>query len=136
MKKVFLSLLACIVLCLGLAACATKLPEDVAGHYKMSAISGTVAGITVTTDSYEYFDLILEENGDATVRSKGAGVGGVAYEAKGTAVYEEGKIKLTTTNGAASVTEEYTYNEGVITYTVDTEGMSFTITFTKVTEAE
>lgn len=131
MKKVLVSLCLCLALCFGLAACAAKLPDDVAGHYKMSAVSGTVSGVTITMDSYEYFELILEKDGSATVRSKGVGAGAIAYEAKGTAVYEEGKIKLTTTNGSSSVTEEYTYDDGVITYSVNTQGMNFTITFTK-----
>ena len=131
MKKVLVSLSLCLALCLGLAACAAKLPDDVAGHYKMSAVSGTVGGVSISMDSYEYFELILEKDGSATVRSKGAGAGASAYEAKGTAVYEDGKIKLTTTSGSSSVTEEYAYSDGVITYSVDTDAMTFTITFTK-----
>ena len=76
----------------------------------------------------------MEKDGTATIRSKGSAAGSSAYEATGTAVYEDGKIKVTTTNGSASVTEEYAYSNGVITYSVNMEAMSFQIVMTKVAE--
>ena len=134
MKKILASLFACIALCLGLVACSAQLPDEIVGRYVLTSASGTVSGVTITKDTYEYFELILEKNGSATVRSKGSAAGSPAYEATGTAVYEDGKIKFTTTNGSASATEEYDYSDGVITYTVDAEGMSFRIVMEKVTE--
>lgn len=133
MKKVLVSMFVCFAVCLGLVACANKavLPAEIVGRYELSFASGIIGGVSITEDSYEYFELIFEKNGTATVRSKASGIGASEYEAKGTAVYEDGKIKLTTTNGSSSVTEEYTYNDGVINYRVLEEGIIFTLSFTK-----
>lgn len=136
LKTLILAALAAVVL-VACAACASPLKE-VAGTYEMSSVSGSIGGITITKNSYEYFRIILDEQGNGTVQSKGKGVGAVAYEAKGTYTYEkeEGKIKMTTTNGSATATEEYNYADGVITYSVSMEQMNFTIKFTKVTAEE
>lgn len=106
--------------------------SEVAGTYEMTSVTGTVSGITVSTSSYEYFTIILDANGNGTVKSKG--VGGSAYEAKGKYTYKDGKITMTTSNGFSSVSEEYDYADGVITYTVNNDQMKFTLVLTRVEE--
>lgn len=133
MKKLMKT--ACMLACLLLVATtcvACNKNAEVAGTYSMTSISGTINGVQVNKSMYEYFDMILEKNGDVTVRSKGSAVGSPAYEAKGTYVYEDGKIKVTTKNNGASITEVYDYEDGVITYTINAQGMSFSITLEKV----
>ena len=117
-----------------ISACSNAALKEVAGTYEMSSVSGTINNTTVSTDMYEYFRIILDDKGNGTVQSKGKGVGSVAYEQKGTYTYSDGKIKMTTKNGGASVTEEYDYADGVITYNVNTTGMNFKIVFNKVVE--
>lgn len=130
LKAVFFALLAMVALAV-FAACGSNNAE-VAGTYEMSSISGNISGIPVSTSNYEYFRIILEENGRGVVQSKGAGVGGASYEAEGTYTYGDGVIKFTASNGFASVTEEYEYADGVITYIVDNELMTFTVVFERV----
>ena len=127
---------ASLIALFSLAACADY--SEVAGTYEMTSISGTVNGVSVNKNMYEYFRIILTKDGKGTVQSKGAGVGTAAYEAKGTFTYskEEGKIRFTTRSGAATATEEYDYADGVITYSINAQGMNFTIKLTLVTETE
>lgn len=139
MKKFWVTIcmaLASLVALFSLAACADY--SEVAGTYEMTSISGTVNGVSVNKNMYEYFRIILTKNGRGTVQSKGSGVGTAAYEAKGTYTYsaKDGKIRFTTRSGLATATEEYDYADGVITYTVDTQDMNFTIVLTLVTETE
>lgn len=135
MKKAFkfiaLTVLT-VVLAAMLAGCSNA-NSEVVGTYQMTSISGTMGGVTVNKDLYEYFTMILESNGNGTVKSKAKG-GGAAYEAKGTYTYKDGKITMTTSNGFASVSEEYEYADGVITYKVNNEQMSFSIILTRVEE--
>lgn len=139
MKKIWVTLcmaFASLIALFSLAGCADY--SEIAGTYQMTEISGTVNGVSVNKGMYAYFRIILEKNGDGTVQSKASGTGGVAYEAKGTFTYseEEGKIRMTAKSGAASVTEEYDYADGVITYRVNSQGMNFTVKFERVTETE
>ena len=134
MKKVFkrlLPLFCVIAMVIAVAGCGGKYGE-VAGTYELKSISGTISGVTVDESYYEYFRMILNANGDGTVQSKGTAAGSVAYEAKGTCVYEDGVIKFTTRSGAASTTEEYLYEDGVITYKVDMPQMEFTLVLERV----
>lgn len=133
-KAIVLAVISALML-MTLAACADPALKEVAGTYEMTSISGTVQGTTVTKDLYEYYRIILDEKGNATVQSKAKG--GSSYEAKGTYKYSDGKIQLITKNGFAKVTEEMDYADGVITYKVDMEQMKFTLTLTRVqAEAE
>lgn len=137
MKKAFKTVVLAAVSALMLVmfvACADPALKEVAGTYEMTSVSGTVNGVNVTTSMYEYYRIILDEKGNATVQSKAKG--GASYEAEGTYKYNDGKIKLTTRSGAAKVTEEMDYEDGVITYKVDTEQMKFTLVLTRVQENE
>ena len=139
MKKIWISIclaFASLIALFSLAACADY--SEIAGTYEMTEISGSYNGVQINKDMYEYFRIILTKRGKGTVQSKGSAVGSVAYEAKGTFTYsaEEGKIRMTTKSGGASVTEEYDYADGVITYKVDMQGIKFTIKLALVTETE
>lgn len=50
-KKVLASLFACLVLCVGLVACSSQLPEEIVGRYELTSASGTVNGITISVDT-------------------------------------------------------------------------------------
>lgn len=140
MKKklmtLLISTLTVLMMLFAFVGCADPALKEVAGTYEMTSVSGTVNGVTIKESLYEYFRLILEENGKGTVQSKAAGVGGAAYEASGKYTYKDGKITLTTSNGFASVSEEYDYADGVITYTVENEQMNFTLVLTRVNQEE
>ncbi len=133
MKKVLkfalLPVLAICMLC-AFTACAKPELKEVAGTYEMTSISGNINGVSINKSMYEYFTLILEDNGKGTVKSKANG--GVSYEQSGTYTYADGKIKMTTKSGGASVTEEYDYADGVITYSVNGSGMSMNVVFERV----
>ncbi len=136
MKKLLRSVLlgiAAAIMLFAVVGCSNA-NKEVAGTYEMDTISGTMGGIEIDKSYYEYFRLILDEDGTGTVQAKGSGVGGVSVETKGTYVYEDGKIKLTTKNGAMSTTEEYDYADGVITYHMEAQGVNFTITLKRVEE--
>lgn len=131
-KIAFLTILSLFVI-FAFVGCAPDTSE-VAGRYEMTSISGNVSGITVTKDSYSYFRMILDDKGNGTVQSKGAGIGASAYEAKGTFTYKDGIIRFTVSNGYASATEEYEYADGVITYSIANNNMNFTVVLTRVVE--
>ncbi len=124
-----LALVICMS-CAMLTACYLE-NREVAGTYNMTSCSGTANGTAITEDNYEYFTLILEMNGKATVKSKGKGFNTSSYEASGLYEYEDGKIKLTSTTNGVTVTEEYEYEDGVITYSFSQGSVSFTIVFTR-----
>lgn len=137
MKKVWKAIVLAMVsalIVISFAACADPALKEVAGTYEMTSVSGTVNGVNVSTSMYEYYRIILDEKGNATVQSKANG--GSSYEAKGTYKYKDGKILLTTKSGAAKVTEEMDYEDGVITYKVDMEQMKFTLVLTRAQQNE
>ncbi len=102
--------LAVCLSCVMLTACNFKNLE-VAGTYNMSSCYGSVNGTLINVDAYEYFTLILKINGKFTVKSKGKGEGSPTYKASGTYTYEGNKIRFTSKNDSATVTEEYDYRQ-------------------------
>ena len=137
MKKVLkvfmLAAISALVVVMAVA-CADPALKEVAGTYEMKSISGTVNGVEVTPDLYEYYRIILNEDGKATVESKAKG--GASTEANCTYKYSDGIIKLITKSGATKVTEEMEYADGVITYKVDTGAMKFTLVLERVEQQE
>lgn len=117
----------------GLAACRHY--DEVAGTYEMTSITGTVNGQPISEENYEYFRIILNANGSGLVQSKGAAEGSEPYEADGTFRYKDGMIRFNSRTGIFSVTEEYAYADGVITYSYEDEEMSFTIVLTRVEQS-
>lgn len=119
MKKVLISMLAiimCIVSVSMLTACGNK---KYAGTYEMISISGqmTSGGQTtqITKDLYDYYRIVLEEDGTAIVQSKGAG-NTTAIEVEGTWEFSDGKILLRSVNSGITTVEEMEWNDGVICY--------------------
>lgn len=126
-----LALVICMAIsCMLLSGCNFK-NREVAGTYNMTSCSGSINGTTITEENYEYFTMILEINGKGTVKAKGKGNGTPSYEASGIYTYEDGKIKLTSQNSGVTVTEEYDYADGVITYSFNQGSVNFTITLTR-----
>lgn len=132
-KAIVLSAVSALMI-LMLVACADPSLKEVEGTYEMTSISGTISGQQVNKDMYEYYRIILDGKGKATVQSKVTG--GSSYEAEATYKYKDGKLELITQNGAAKVTEEMDYEDGVITYKVNMESMNFTIVLTRVQESD
>ena len=124
--------LALVVCAVCLSACVDPSLKEVKGTYEMTEISGNMNGTQITKDMYEYFRIILDGKGKATVESKGSGVGAISYSASGTYTYKDGKINVTTRSGSQKVTETYDYEDGVITYTVSQQGMSLSVKFERV----
>lgn len=134
MKKVWITLCMAfisLIALFSLAACADY--SEIAGTYEMTEINGTVNNVAVKKNMYSYFRLILTKDGKGTVQSKGTGANAEEYEATGTFTYsaEDGKICLTMKRDGVSVTEEYTYADGVITYKVDSSGNRYTVRFAR-----
>ena len=132
-KKLVFVAMALLLLCVvSLAACVDPALKEVEGTYEMTDICGTISGVDVTPDMYEYFRIILDGKGNGKVQSKGKGIGAATYEAEGTYTYKDGKIEFTTKNSAIKATETYDYADGVITYTVNQGEINFTVTFKRV----
>ncbi len=109
--------------------------SEIAGTYEMTSVSGTINNVAINESSYEYFRIIITDNGKGTVQSK-ASNGGTPYEAKGSCKYKDGKIYMTTGSGFQKVTEVYDYADGEITYSLDTDSMKFTIKFQRAMPQE
>lgn len=135
-KKRYVAIFAALIAVFVCVAVGCGKYSEVEGTYEMSSVSGNIGGIEIDESTYEYFRIILEANGKAKVQSKGTAQGSVAYEATGTFVYENGEIQVTATNGSVSTTEVYQYQDCVITYSVDTPQMKFTITLKKAEQTE
>lgn len=133
-KILLLAMLATIV-AIAFAACGGKY-ADIAGTYEMTSISGKISGVNLSPSYYEYYRIILDADGNATVQAKGSGTGGIIYEAKGTFTYEDGEIKLTSKNGGISVTETMAYEDGVITYELVNAQMDIRIVLERADKAE
>lgn len=122
MKKFFarfiLALLAAVMI-LGVVGCGSSNLEEVAGKYEMMSASGTVNGTKVTKDSFDYFRLNLEVEGNATLQYKTSGSAGSEFESVGTYTYKEGMIRMVIKNGDTKVAEEYKYDNGVIYYSIE-----------------
>lgn len=130
--RAFLLLFAAAAMLAVLPACTSGGdPATVAGTYFMTSASGRVDGIAVSEENYEYYRVILREDGTCTVRAKGAG-GGEAYEASGKFSYAEGKVKMTTKSGAGTSKETYLYEDGVLTLRTETKQANSTMLFTRM----
>ena len=140
MKKLLSAMLALamVLVCLSFVACVSE-KDDVAGTYVMTDISGTVTynGQTVAlTDSlYEYFRIILNEDGTAKIESKGV-ENTAKVEVNGTWEYEEGLLSIKSETNGLTVIEEMQWEDGVISYDAKQSGNGMTISFTIILEKE
>lgn len=121
MKKT-LSLVLALMLALGcvfaLVSCGGG---DVAGTYEMTDISGstTSGGVTspISKDMFEYYTITLNNDGTGTVASKANGAS-TAMEQDIEWELDGSVLKIITNSGGMKITEEMTYENGVITYDV------------------
>ena len=122
MKKAF-SLILVLILAIGctfsVASCGNS---EVAGVYELADISGsmTVDGVTqpLSKDLYEYYTMILEEDGTGKVASKGVNTGNTSVEYNIEWEYEDTTLKIYTLTMGIRVAETMTLSNGVITYSV------------------
>ncbi|MBQ2717074.1 MAG: hypothetical protein IJF75_00570 [Clostridia bacterium] len=126
--------LSCVLM---LSACGKN--SQVAGTYEMVSISGTVTmnGQTVTLSEglYDYYRIILNDDGTAKVESKGAGNTSV-IEQEGTWEYEDNKVKLRSTTSGITVVEEMDWEDGTITYVANQSAQGMTISMTLILEKQ
>ena len=133
MKKI-LCLALSIILLLGcvctLASCGKK--AKIVGTYEMVSIEGTVTYNGVTTkldeDLYEYYRIILNEDGTAVVEAK-AKNNTTKIEQEGEWEYKNGVIKLKSSPMGVTVVEELQWDDGIITYeaTQNAQGMNISM---------
>jgi len=139
MKKTLSLLLATVMLlgCLCLSACGDDTAKKIAGTYEMDSITGsmTVSGQTVslTKDLYEYYRIILNEDGTARVESKSPN-STTKVEEDGTWTWENNVLKLKSSPNGISVVEEMEWEENKITYKAEqsADGMSLSMTLVLV----
>ena len=116
-----------MIFILSLSACEKS---KYAGTYEMISISGqmTMYGQTteITKDLYEYYRIVLEEDGSAKVQSKGK-ANTTAVEMEGSWEYSDGKILLKSSNSGINTIEEMLWENGKITYSVSESGAGYTI---------
>ena len=136
-RAVWLALIAAIMV-FALAACGGPTMEEVVGEYEATSveISITMGDTTITAgkEYYQYFKMEFKEDGTATVSAKYQD--GSTYSSSGTFTCGGGKIRVTTSENGISVTETYSYSDGVITFKMNAsqQGMTIkgTIELTKV----
>ena len=143
MKKLLSStlLLALLMaLVFTLASCALfrfDITEEIVGTYEMVGISGTMSynGQTVNLDEdlYEYYRIIIREDGSCIVKSKGTSSSSV-FESAGTWEYNEGVLEIKTSQSGVTVVEEMKWEDGVITYDAKTSSSGITISMHLVLE--
>ncbi len=125
--------LSCVLM---LSACGNS---EVAGTYEMVSISGTVTSygqtIPLSEDLYDYYRIILNEDGTATVQSKAKG-NTTVIEQDGTWEFEDNKVKLKSTTAGVSVVEEMDWKDGTITYVANQSAQGMTISMTLVLEKQ
>ncbi len=116
-----------MIFILSLSACENA---KYAGTYEMISISGqmTMNGQTteITKDLYEYYRIVLEEDGSAKVQSKGK-ANTTAVEMEGSWEYTDGKIILKSSNSGINTIEEMLWEKGKITYSASQSGAGYTI---------
>ena len=116
-----------MIFILSLSACEIT---KYAGTYEMISISGqmTMYGQTteITKDLYEYYRIILEEDGSAKVQAKGK-ANTTAVEMEGSWEYSDGKILLKSSNSGINTIEEMLWEEGKIIYSTSQSGADYTI---------
>ena len=103
----------------------------------MVSISGSVTanGMTtqLSTDLYEYYNIILNEDGTAKVESQAAGTT-TKVEGDATWEVEDGKIQLITRTSGVKVVEEMDWEDGTLTYVANQTASGMTISMTIVLE--
>lgn len=115
-----------------LAACGKK--NEFVGVYEMQEISGTLTsnGTTTQLDKslYKYYTIELKADNTAIVRSEATGTTNQTVEAEATWKAEGNVIKLISTVGGISITEEMTYDNGTLTYSSKQSAAGMTIEMT------
>ena len=94
---------------------------EVAGTYEMVDLSGSIisgsSSTAITMAMFDYYTIVLNEDGTGTVKSRGAGQSAemaydVEWELEGTT------LKIITSQYGVKITEEMTLENGVITYDI------------------
>ena len=104
--------------------------NSIVGKYSLSSISGTIENKDVDESMYEYFEIILNENGLGTIRSKGTN-GGEEYEASGSYTYENGQVNIVIEENGVAFTEKYEYKDNKLYYTMQAPNINFTVVLAK-----
>lgn len=109
------------------------------GTYEMVSIEGYMTQngtrIELNESMYEYYRIILRDDGTAKVASK-APNNSTIVEQEGTWKYEDGKVKLISSQYGISVTEVMDWENGTITYHAQQSGGGITADFVLVLEKQ
>ena len=127
--------------CLVAFSSCNNMEKKIAGTYEMKSVTGTMTmngqTIELSEDLYEYYRIVLNDDGTAEVQCK--------YPNSTSKVEEEGtwewdkddeviKLKTKPEGSPVSVTEEMEWEDDVITYTASMDGDGYSISFTLVLE--
>ena len=104
-----------------LTGCNSNKYEEQAGTYELYYASGSIS-----LSNYDYWRIILKEDGTCVIESKGA-YNSQIYSATATFEIAEEKIRIYTKNGTATITEEYDYIDGEI-HMINQQIQGYTIT--------
>ena len=121
MKRLFPTvMLLCVIL--SLFSCSSPDVSEIVGTYDLIELTGTLTyGETeyeLDKDSYEYYQIILREDGTACIRSKSLfTMADVSRE--GTWKYSFGSIKITGKKEGNELTEKLRLKDGVLIYTTN-----------------
>lgn len=116
MKKKLLGIIAVLIICLSVfTSCGLSDAEkEVVGKYELTEIS--VEGYpAITVNTYTYFTMEFTSNKKCIVKSK---TGVTEYEASATwKINSDGEIEVITKQGAATATEKYKLQDGILSGT-------------------
>lgn len=139
MKKTFVFAVVSVLLLACLFSFTACNDSKLVGVYEMIDIEGTITidGQTtyLNTDLYEFYTIELKKGGKAVVKSKASGSAGQYIENTATWTYDEGILKLKTSQGGMSVIEEMTLEDDIITFvsvqSAEGVAVNMTVTFKK-----
>ena len=121
MKKTVFALILMII-AVSFTACSSPDVSEIVGTYDLIELTGTLTyGETeyeLDKDSYEYYQIILREDGTACIRSKSLfTMADVSREV--TWKYSFGSIKITGKKEGNELTEKLRLKDGVLIYTTN-----------------
>ena len=119
MKKTVFALILMII-AVSFTACASPDISEIAGTYELTELTGSITyGETeyeLDKDSYEYYQVILREDGTACIRSKSIFTM-IDSSMEGTWKYSFGSIKITGKKEGNELTEKLRLKDDTLIYT-------------------